>query len=65
MTNHSEQNFEPFAVSRRTASKLYDCSIDHIDFLVSSGQLDRVELGARKVGITWQSLKKLVHVEAA
>jgi hypothetical protein len=61
MTDHCEPTPEPFLVSRRTAAKLYDCSIDHIDFLVSSGQLDRVELGARRVGITWRSLKRLVH----
>jgi hypothetical protein len=65
MTNHSEQNFEPFAVSRRTAAKTLDCSICHIDDLVDMGQLDRVQLGVRRVGITWRSLKRLVHGAAA
>ena len=64
-TEHIPPTREPFAVSRQTAALLLDCSTDHIDVLTQRGQLERVQLGVRKVGITMRSLKRLVGEEVA
>lgn len=64
MTHVSKQEFPPFAVSRQTAAKLYDCSVDHIDDLVDRGQLERIEIGKRRKAITWRSLQKLSGEDA-
>jgi hypothetical protein len=58
MTN-PEHKLEPLIVARRTAAKLLDCSICHIDDLTDKGQLERVPLGVRRVGITMESLKRI------
>jgi hypothetical protein len=60
-----EQDLPPFAVSRRTAAKLYDCSIDHIDDLVDRGLLELIPLGKRRRAVTWRSLQKLIDREAS
>lgn len=58
--SESNSPHEPLAVSRKTASELLDCSIDHVDDLVSRGQLELIHIGVRKVAVTWASLKALV-----
>ncbi len=55
-----DQQPQPFAVSRLTASKLYDCSLDTIDRMVARGELEKVRISTRKVAITWRSLQKLI-----
>jgi hypothetical protein len=62
-TANSEQKLEPLIISRRTAARMLDCSICHIDDLTDNGRLERVPLGVRKVGITWESLKRLAEAK--
>jgi hypothetical protein len=59
MTTQTQQP-QPFAVSRLTASKLFDCSLDTIDRLVARGVLEKVQVGPRKVAVTMRSLQKLL-----
>ena len=44
------------AVSRARAADLFDCSIDYIDDLLRSGQLERVQIGKRRLAVTWRSI---------
>jgi hypothetical protein len=55
----AEQKIERFIVTRKTAAKMLDCSICHVDDLTDKGQLERVPLGVRRVGITYKSLKRI------
>jgi hypothetical protein len=56
----TNEDIERILVSRRKASELIDCSLSHIDDLIERGELTRVAMGARRVGITYASLKTLV-----
>ena len=51
-------------VSQREAARLLDCSIDLIETLSERGDLERVRLSERKLGITMRSLEKLAGIEA-
>ncbi len=57
--NNPQHKLEPLIVSRLTASRMLDCSVCHIDDLTDKGQLERVPLGVRRVGITMESLKRI------
>jgi excisionase family DNA binding protein len=48
------------AVSRNEAAVQLGCSLRHIDYLIAQGKLKRVQIGVRKVAVTWPSLLKLV-----
>jgi transposase len=65
MTQISEEELPPFAVSRRTAAKLFDVSIDHVDDLIRRGDLEAVCLGKRRKAVTWRSMQKLLETGAA
>ena len=65
MTQLSSDNLPRLAVSQRTAAEALDVCVDTIENLVSRGQLERVKITGKKWGITWRSLERLVHGEAA
>ena len=61
---------EPLIASRKTAARVLDVGVDFVDdVLIPSGALVKVQLGRRKVGVTWASLKAFVdrgtQIEAA
>jgi hypothetical protein len=63
MSNLDQQ--PPFAVSKNTAAKLFEVSLDTIERMVARGDLEKIQVSTRKVAITWRSLQKLLPSEAA
>ena len=49
------------AVSRHEAAHQLGCSVQHIDDLAAFGRLKKIQLGNRRVAITWASLVQLVY----
>ena len=56
----SDPNVQPLVVSLKRAAQVLDVSEDTVERLVERGDLRRVQLSARRVGITWHSLQKLI-----
>ena len=53
---------DPLVVSRQTAARMLEVSTKFVDAtLIPSGALTKVQLGPRKVGILWASLKAFVE----
>ena len=61
----SAQNEQCLVVSKKGAAKALDCSVDTVDRLVARGDLERVQLSPRRVGVTWRSMLKLLERGAA
>ena len=58
----SETDLQPLVVSKKDAAKMIGVSDDTIDRLVDQGDLDRVQLSTRRVGITYKSLRALAEL---
>lgn len=63
MTFNLDKQPERLVVSRKTAAEVLDCSKDHVDDLVRRGDLVKIPLGPKKVGISWPSILKLAQVD--
>lgn len=47
-------------LTRRHAAEIMDCTPQHIDHLIESGDLDPVRIGPRGVRVTLRSLKRFI-----
>ncbi len=65
MPNQLQNLPERLAVSDKTAAKVLDVCPDTIKAMVARGELERVILTSKKHGVTWRSLVKKAHGEAA
>jgi hypothetical protein len=61
----NESQPQPLLVSRKEAARMMSVSTDTIDSLLSQKRLERVEISERRIGITLESLNRLVAGEAA
>ena len=54
---------DPLAVSKKRARvELGDISEDTLDRLIAAGKLEKIQVGPRKVAITWRSILQLVGI---
>ena len=65
MTFNLDKQPERLVASRARTAILLDCSKDHVDDLVARGDLEKIPLGPKKVGITMRSILKLAQVDGA
>jgi len=62
MSRHDkhQDHLTPLVVSRNTAARLLDSSTDLVDAMLARGELEKVQVGPRKVGVRYSSLVKLI-----
>ena len=51
---------DPLVFSRKRTARELDTSVDFVDAAAARGDLERVDLGPRKVGITSRSVRALI-----